>query len=124
MRTILAFVIGLLFAGSASAQGFLDIRPSTTWTKVQDGETTQWSIVSLSRPDTRIDLVSYEENGARTTYYLVRSACATSEVAKIVLKPGNRVGIGTDCNGNNVTATTILGSLPPLPPEASNLLSR
>ena len=124
MRTIATLIVLVtLSLATTHAQGFLDIPVNNTWTKVQDGAATQWSIRSSAQPNTRIDLVSYTEDGKRTTYYLVRSTCSNGEVAKSVIKPGNMVGLGTDCSGNVVTVTsTMITEAPKLPPAAATLI--
>ncbi len=125
MKFIVATILVILGPPLANAQGFgfLDIPASNSWTKVQNGEVTQWSIVPENNRLTRIDLVSYvKEDGSRTTYYLIRSACSNGKVSKYVVKYGNRVGLGEDCEGNASQSTsTIIEMTPRLPQEALSL---
>ena len=109
----------------ATAEVF-DIPATGTWIKVQDGEATQWSAIPSAEPKMRIDLVSYVENGNRTTYYLIRTACADSgKVASAVIKAGNKLGIGVDCNGYTVVKdAVVLDKVQKLPAEAATLLKR
>lgn len=127
MRTILSLIVlTVVYVSPASAQGFLEIPVKDSWTKVQDGAVIQWSLVTSDRPDTRVDLVSYLENdGTRVSYYRIRSACKTGEVASYTIKPGNKLGLGMDCDGNIVAGTsTIVEQAPALPREASALIIR
>ncbi len=127
MRTItMLILIAAVSLTPAVAQGFLDIPATGTWVKVQDGDATQWSAIPLTQPKTRIDLISYLEDGKRISYYLVRSACSDGNtVTSYVIKPGNQLGLGVDCNGRLVTGTsTPLEKVQKLPPEAAALLKR
>jgi hypothetical protein len=108
----------------AVAQVF-DIPATGAWVKVQDGEVTQWSAIPSTNTKMRIDLVSYVENGNRITYYLIRSACSDGKVASAVIKPGNKLGVGVDCNGSMVANTaTILDTVQKLPTEAAALIKQ
>ena len=110
------------FATTAFAQVF-DLPADGAWRNVQTGDVTQWSAIPTSQPHTRIDLLSYTDHGVRTTYYLVRSACANGEVAAYTLKPDNRLGIGVDCAGNLIEGdSSILNRTQKLPAAAAALL--
>lgn len=119
--TMLIVVVFISLA-SANAEVF-DIPATGAWMRVQDGETTQWSAISSAAPKTRIDLVSYAENGNRITYYLIRSACPNGKIASAIIKAGNKLGVGIDCNGNTVTkSAVVLDKVQKLPVEAVALL--
>lgn len=121
---VLMIVLFVFVSSVASAEVF-DIPPSNNWTKVQNGEVIQWSIIPINHKQTRIDLISYTEEGRRTTYYLVRSACPDSKIVSGVIKAGNKVGIGLDCGGQPAVKTaTLLEEVSPLPPEAKKLLDK
>jgi len=130
MRTIAMLIfIAAASLTSAIAQGFLDIPPTGAWLKVhegKEGEITQWSARSPIHPNTRIDLVSYIEDGKRDGYYVVRSACPDGDtVATAMIKPGNALGLGMECNGAFVAITsTVLSEVQKLPPAAAPLLKR
>ena len=102
--------------------------PATgTWVKVQSGGVTQWSAIPPTAPETRIDLVSYVKNGNRITYFLIRSACSDGTVGSAVIKQGNKLGTGLDCNGHIVATemtSVMLGEVEKLPREAAVLLKR
>ena len=126
MRTIANLIfIAAVSLTPAVAQGFLDIPASNTWTKVQDGEASQWSIIPSAHPKTRIDFISYlEKDGTRTSYYMVRSSCSDGDkVAAYTIKPGYQLGLGVNCNGDVVSGTfTPIGEAPKLPPVAAAFL--
>lgn len=128
MRTIrtIAVLIALVVASmNSSAAGVFDIPATGAWTKVQDGETTQWSAIPSTQPKMRIDFVSYVEGGDRVSYYLIRSACPDGTVASAVIKPGNKLGIGMDCAGFTVAKTaSVLDEVQKLPADAAALLKR
>jgi len=125
MKTIVAVLLVFCLSTPAMAQGFLDIPPSESWTKVQSGEVDQWSIIPTDNPSTRIDFVSYVENGVRTSYYLVRTTCANGAVSKFGLKLGNRIGLGINCQGDVTPITSaIVAVAPPLPPDAQALIAQ
>jgi|GEM_PF-6195137 len=127
MRTITALII--LAAASlapATAQVF-DVPANGIWIKIQGGRTTQWSAISRAHPKTRVDLMSYlNDNGKRISYYLIRSACPDgSRVASYVIKPGNKLGIGINCNDDVVAGTSApIEEMKNLPPEAAALLKQ
>jgi hypothetical protein len=122
--TILALLVISVSLTPAVAQVF-DIPATGAWVKMQDGEITQWSAISSAQPKTRIDLVSYVEEGERITYYLIRTACSNGKITSAVIKPGNMLGIGVDCDGYTVTTyAAVLGRVQKLPTEAAALLKR
>lgn len=102
-----------------------DIPATGAWIKVQDGEVIQWSAIPSAHPKTRIDLLSYVENGNRTTYYLIRATCSDGTVASTVIKPGDKLGVGLDCNDSMVAnIATVLNKVQKLPKEAAALIKR
>jgi len=104
MRILISFFV---FVSLVSAEVF-DIPPSNNWTKVQDGEIVQWSIIPLDHPKTRVDLLSYTEGGQRTTYYLIRSVCPDGKVVSGVIKAGNKTGLGLNCSGDLAVKTAAI----------------
>ena len=119
---VLFFVlVSLTLATAAEVPG---VPANGTWVRLQDGvEMTQWIAVSATQPWTRIDLISTIDDGARSTYYLVRTACSADRFAVAVIKHGNDVGIGKDCDGALVpTYATVLTRVQALPAEALAML--
>ncbi len=129
MHTITTLILIAASLTPAIAQGFLDIPATGNWVKVHEGnarEITQWSARSSLHPETRIDLVTYIDEGKRDGYYVVRSVCPDSDaVATAVIKPGNALGLGADCLGNVVEkSSAVLSEVKKLPAEAAALLKR
>jgi hypothetical protein len=130
MRTIaMSLFIAAVSLTPAVAQGFLNLPATGAWVKVhegKEGDIILWSARSPIHPDTRIDLVSYLEDGKRDGYYVVRSACSDGKtVATAVIKPGKALGLGADCNGRIVAKSSmVLDEVQKLPPEAAALLKR
>ncbi len=125
------FIATLIFIAAVSltpaiAADFLDIPASNIWTKVlQTGDGAQWSIIPSAHPKMRIDLISYlEKDGKRNSFYMVRSACSDADkVAAYTIKPGYKLGVGVNCNGDIVPGTsTPIEEVPKLPSEAAALL--
>lgn len=131
MRTftlVLATVASLLGLASPALADAFDIPAGSSWTKVQDGEVVQWSVIPphMERP-TRLDLLSYEDNGVRTTYYFIRRECqpGSDAVEWQKIEPGHVLGIGLDCTGNILGTSVfrmILDQVDDLPEAAAALL--
>jgi len=117
------FAAIMLMTGMTATAQVFDVPATGAWVKVQDGAVTQWSAIPSAHPKTRIDLLSYVENGERTTYYMIRTACSDGKVASAVIKPGNQLGIGLDCAGYTVAKTAaVLDEVQKLPVAAAALL--
>lgn len=118
-------VVGWISTSSAASDVFI-ISAGPSWTKVQDGEVTQWSVIppDMARA-TRVDLLSYVEGGVRTTYYLIRRACSNGRTEWQRVRPGHMLGVGLDCTGN-IPSTNVLrlalSKVNDLPSEAAVLL--
>lgn len=123
MKNFLIGLLVLLVSLTSVTANIFDIPSTGAWVKVQDGKVTQWSVIPAEHPKTRIDLISYVEDGKRMTYYLIRSANSDGKISIAVIKPGNKLGVGLDSRGNMVKKTaTVLDDVNALPAEALALL--
>lgn len=124
MKLLVIFLALFTMATTANAEVF-DIPANGAWVKVQDGKIIQWSAISSTESRTRIDLVSYVEEGKRTTFYMIRSACSNDKIISSVIEPGNKIGVGLDCNGNTIaTDAAMLNKVQKLPPAAMVLIKQ
>ena len=128
MKRILSLVVlisAFVVAASAGAQVF-DGSIGRSWEKLPAVGGYQWSVMPAK--GLRIDFVSYiEDDGKRTTYYLVRRKCQNGRLQYWVTKPGAKLGLGVDCNGHDDMfpgAGLILetNKVNPLPAEAAALI--
>lgn len=124
--SITVFFVCLTAMNVANADVF-DIPSSSSWTKVQDGEVTQWSVIPPNMlRTTRIDLVSYvDESGVRVSYYVIRRACQSGKIELYTVKPGNKLGVGLDCDMDismTYELSAMLNLVDKLPTEAKTLL--